>query len=110
MALSNSSLSNLQPWLRPYAEWLVWAAPYAGVRSLRITSVVRSRAKQQLLYTRYLAGLSRFPAAPPGKSLHEHGLAWDMVTVPYSALSILGDWWNQLGGRWSPKDAIHFSV
>jgi hypothetical protein len=42
--------------------------------------------------------------------MHEYGLAWDMVTEPYSALDILGDWWKQLGGTWSPKDRIHFGV
>lgn len=104
------SLSSLQPWLRPYAEWLVSAAPYAGARSVRITSVLRSRGRQQALYSRFLAGQSRFPAAPPGRSLHEYALAWDMVTEPYSVLTTLGDWWNQVGGLWSPSDRIHFSV
>jgi len=104
------SLSSLQPWLRPYAEWLVWAAPYAGARSVRITSVVRSRARQRQLYNRFLAGRANFPAAPPGRSHHEYGLAWDMVTEPFSALDTLGRWWNQVGGRWNPSDRIHFSV
>ena len=104
------SLSNLQPWLRPYAEWLLSAAPSAGARSARVTSVVRSRARQQALYNRFLAGRAQFPAAPPGRSMHEYGLAFDMVTVPFSALDTLGGWWNQVGGRWSPTDRIHFSV
>jgi len=104
------SLLNLQPWLRPYAEWLLSAAPYAGARSVRITSVTRSRGRQRALYNRFLAGRAQFPAAPPGRSHHEYGLAWDMVTEPFSALTTLGGWWNQVGGRWSPSDRIHFSV
>ncbi len=110
MALSSSSLKTLQPWLVPYAEWLVWAAPYAGARTVRVTSARRSRAKQALLYRRYLAGQSLFPAAPPGRSLHEYGLAFDIVTEPYWVLDILGAWWKQLGGIWSPKDRIHFQA
>lgn len=110
MALSRTSLRRLQPWLRPYAEWLVWAAPYAGARSVRITSVTRSRAQQAALYRRFLAGRSQFPAAPPGRSKHEFGLAWDMVTEPYSVLPILGRWWNEVGGTWHPSDVIHFEV
>jgi hypothetical protein len=108
--LSGTSLSGLQPWLRPYAEWLVSAAPYAGATSVRITSVRRSRAQQQQLYNNYLAGRSRFPAAPPGRSKHEYGLAFDMVTEPYSALATLGAWWRSLGGEWSPTDEIHFAA
>lgn len=104
------SLAKLQPWLQPYAEWLLSAAPYAGARSVRITSVRRSRARQRELYSRFLAGSAQFPAAPPGRSLHEYGLAWDMVTEPFSALTTLGGWWNQVGGRWSKTDVIHFSV
>lgn len=108
--MTSHSLSRLQPWLQPYAEWLVSVAPYAGVRSVRITSVMRSRAQQRALYLRYLRGESRFPAAPPGRSMHEYGYAWDMVTDPFSALPILGGWWKQLGGIWHPSDVIHFEA
>ena len=108
--MQTHSLSSLQPWLQPYAEWLVSVAPYAGARSVRITSVTRSRARQAALYSRFKAGRAQFPAAPPGRSLHEYGLAWDMVTEPRSALRTLGDWWNQVGGRWSPTDTIHFGI
>src|SRR5262250_252690 len=104
----STSLNTLQPYLRPYAEWLVSAAPYAGARTWRVTSVKRSRAQQQQLYSNWLAGRSAFPAAPPGRSKHEYGLAFDMVTEPFSVLSTLGEWWKTLGGVWSPSDPIHF--
>lgn len=107
--MQSLSLTNLQPWLSPWAEWLVWAAPYAGARSVRVTSVVRSRARQVALYKRFLHGLSKYPVAPPGRSQHEYGLAWDMVTEPYSVLYTLGSWWQQVGGRWSSNDPIHFA-
>lgn len=108
MALGRTSLANLQPWLTPYARWLVSVAPYAGATRVRVTSVWRSRAQQQLLYSRFLAGQASFPAAPPGRSKHQYGLAWDMVTEPRSALPILGAWWKMLGGTWHPSDTIHF--
>ena len=108
--MQTHSLSSLEPWLRPYAEWLVSLAPYAGARSVRITSAKRSRARQQQLYNRFKAGRAQFPAAPPGRSLHEYGLAWDMVTEPYSALATLGAWWNQVGGQWNVSDEIHFGI
>jgi len=108
--MQTHSLLSLQPWLRPYAEWLVSVAPSVGARSVRITSVTRSRGRQQELYTRFLAGRAQFPAAPPGRSLHEYALAWDMVTVPFSVLDTLGSIWKRLGGSWSTSDRIHFSV
>src|SRR5687767_1007411 len=108
--MNGTSLEALQPWLRPYARWLLSLAPYAGARTVRITSVKRSRAQQRSLYNRFLAGQSSYPVAPPGSSKHEFGLAWDMVTEPYSALSTLGRWWKQAGGTWSKTDAIHFEA
>jgi len=109
--MQSKSLDGLEPWLRPYARYLVSLAGYAGARSVRITSVRRSRAAQAALYARYLQGRSRFPAAPPGRSLHEQGIAWDMVTEPYSALWTLGSWWQQMGGTWGGNsDPIHFDA
>ncbi len=108
--MTNTSLKGLQPFLRPYAEWLLSAAPSAGATSVRVTSVRRSRALQAQLYRNYLAGRSSFPAAPPGRSKHEFGLAFDMVTVPFSALDTLGAWWKSRGGEWSPTDRIHFAA
>src|SRR5262249_21900155 len=59
---------------------------------------------QARLYRAYLrklqAGVPTLPAAPPGTSLHERGLAWDMV-VPSAdarALSVLGGYWAAAGG------------
>jgi len=108
--LQSHSLSSLQPWLQPYARWLVSVAPSLGARSVRITSVERSRARQRQLYNRFLAGRAQFPAAPPGRSMHEYALAWDMVTEPFSVLPLLGAYWNRVGGRWHASDKIHFSL
>lgn len=108
--MNETSLKGLQPFLQPYAAWLVSVVPSAGARSYRITSVRRSRAQQLALYRNWQAGRSSFPAAPPGRSKHEFGLAFDMVTEPFSALHTLGAWWQQRGGEWSRTDPIHFAA
>lgn len=107
------STAGLQPWLRPYADYLLDTARYNGVR-VRITSVRRTRAQQAALYARYLRGESSLPAAPPGRSLHEHGLAFDVVfndrweNNPWQYA--LGDFWRRMGGSWSEIDPVHFYV
>lgn len=105
-----SSIAGLVPELRPYAEYLL-AAMRAVDPSTRLTSVRRSRTEQSRLYRRYLAGLSLFPAAPPGSSKHEQGLAFDIVARD-STLRAAGALWESWGGRWGGRfnDPIHFEV
>jgi len=64
------------------------------------------------LYRRFLAGQSRFPAAPPGRSTHELGLAFDLWINDESQLSDLGQVWEQMGGTWGGhfRDPIHFEA
>lgn len=99
--------SGLRPWLRPWAQQLVrLAGPYVSITSTR-----RSRRQQSLLYRRYLRGQSRFPAAPPGRSKHEQGLAFDLYG-DRDVLNQLGQIWERWGGRWGGRfnDPIHFEV
>lgn len=96
------------PGLRPFAvELLRLAGP-----SVTVTSVRRSTRQQRLLYRRYLAGLSRFPAAPPGTSKHERGLAFDLYSPDEALLRELGAIWESWGGRWGGRfnDPIHFEA
>ena len=97
--------NGLNPDLAVYAERLYLWAEANGLRP-RITSVLRTRQQQTILYERYLRGQSRFPAAPPGRSLHEQGLAFDMVTSDQGQSA--GAVWNAAGGRWSPNDWVHY--
>jgi len=58
-------------------EWLS-ALRSNGVQ-YRVTSTKRTWDEQAVLYQRFLDGLSTLPAAPPGKSKHQLGLAIDVV-------------------------------
>lgn len=112
------SLAGLQPWLKPYAEWLV---AYGG-SSVRVTSGYRSMQRQRELYQRWLALRQRgytneqiaekyglFTPAPPGASWHNYGRAFDL-SAPPNLLRQLGGVWRSMGGGWWPADPIHFQA
>lgn len=91
---------------------LLEVAMKLGASRARITSTVRSTAQQKILYDNYKAGKSRFPAAAPGTSKHERGLAVDLDVQPEAVLTKLGQWYQKQGGVWggSFKDPIHFEL
>ena len=103
------SLNDLDPELADAAAALVDAAGRAGLQP-RVTSTVRTRSEQARLYRRFLAGAAGYPVAPPGFSAHEYGWAFDMVLSPMEALADAGYTWQQWGGGWNPRDAIHFEL
>jgi len=103
-----NSLSDLQPWLYPYArELLRRAAPLGAV----LTSTRRTREEQAQLYARYIRGERGYPVAPPGRSLHEAGRAFDVAAPPW-VLTAMGELWEYWGGRWGGRfgDPIHFEA
>src|SRR6266851_7632324 len=104
-----ASLDALDPDLRDAAQSLVDAAGSAGLLP-RITSTLRTHSEQRRLYSRFLAGQSGFPAAPPGQSAHEYGYAFDLVVSPMEALADVGYTWQSWGGGWNPSDAVHFEL
>lgn len=106
--------------LRAPAEWFVQVLEHSGLRP-QVTSVRRSTAKQAALYRAYITGKSRLPAAKPGTSKHERGLAFDLVIPSLSRLSVpemtramapIGELWEAMGGRWGGRfnDPVHFEV
>ena len=99
---------KLERWFAPYAMWLYQVASANGLQP-RVTSVYRSATTQRQLYQRYLSGQSTLPAAPPGRSLHQYGLAFDMVTTD-AGNARLGALWKRIGGGWSPTDYVHFQA
>lgn len=108
-----NSMPGLNPVLQFYGEALIAWANDQGY-SPRVTSTYRSYAQQSRLYQKYLTALEQgaptLPAAPPGTSKHEQGLAFDLVTTPYEALWTLGQVWNSWGGRWFSSDPVHFEA
>lgn len=103
-----ASLLTLNAAIRPAAASAISFARSQGV-SIVVTSVKRSTAEQRKLYADYLAGRSRFPAAPPGRSAHEFGLAWDSYVEPS-----LVDWWvavrQAFGWHVPANDWVHAEV
>lgn len=108
----SSQISRLQPWFQPWARWLIQdVARHFGARRVTVTSTRRTRAEQNRLYQRYLRGQNPYPVAPPGRSLHESGVALDLVTEPRSVLNQMGAYWRSIGGTWGgASDPIHFDA
>jgi len=98
------SFAGLEQWAVPYAQYLYTVAELNALNP-RITSVFRTYQQQAVLYQRFLRGQSNLPAAPPGRSRHEVGRAFDMVSSNPAALGAL---WRSMGGEWFPSDPVHF--
>ncbi len=108
-----ADLRTLHPALVPWAQYLLHLGKQYDPL-LVVTSARRSRAKQSQLYDRYIRGQSKIPAAPPGGSLHEYGLAFDMARIGKSPmgdplLNWLGQVWESWGGQHGGiADPVHF--
>ncbi len=105
-----ASLRSLDSRLYPLAAWFVRVIQQAGVR-VTVTSTRRSLDEQRRLYANYLAGRSKYPAAPPGKSTHGLGLAFDLHLEP-PVYAQAGALWERLGLTWGGRfnDPIHFDA
>ena len=110
-----ATLRELDVRLKPWAEWLLEVGRYYDSR-LVVTSGFRDSMKQAQLYERWVSGASAIPAAPPGRSLHNYGLAFDLARLgvdPFEdpLLVWLGSLWSQLGGVHGGRtDPVHFGV
>jgi len=110
-----ADLKGLHPALIPAAKYLYRVGKYYDPL-LVVTSGFRSQAKQAKLYARWQSGESQIPAAPPGRSLHGYGLAWDMARIgkdPFNdpLLNWLGAVWESWGGKYGgQRDPVHFQV
>jgi len=106
----SGTLNQLVPPMVPWAERLLKVAHQLGY-GVSVTSVRRSRGLQAKLWRDYQLGRSRYPAAPPGRSKHELGLAFDIVGNPQH-LAHLGRIWESWGGIWGGhfNDPIHFEA
>jgi len=99
------NISRLHPKLRTIARNIPRAAAAIGFRA-RVTSGYRDPKKQAQLYNEYINGRSPYPVAPPGSSMHERGLAIDVVADDPDSLVLL---LTRAGLSWAgPSDPVHF--
>jgi hypothetical protein len=101
-------LGGLRRELRNTAHQFLHAlSPY--FRIIRVTSVRRDTRTQSRLWDRYVSGQSIYPAAPPGHSPHECGIAFDVQLDPPNYV-LAGEVWEGIGLRWGGRfdDEIHF--
>ena len=122
---SEKNIATLLPRVRPFARALIEKAANQGI-IIKVTSGTRSFAEQDELFKKHLAGGPL--AAPPGKSNHNFGLAFDVTifegsTDPekaktpvfegpaYKAVGALGtDLGLEWGGNWKKVDEPHFQL
>lgn len=110
-----ADLRTLRPDLIPWAKYLYEIGKYYDPL-LVVTSAYRSPQHQQRLYKKYLSGESPIPAAPPGRSLHQRRLAFDLARIGKDPmgdplLAWLGAVWEHWGGRYGgSRDPVHFQI
>lgn len=99
-----AKLTGLAPSFRADIARLIAAARERG-HAVVISDGLRSSATQAKAYRhwqrtgRNLAGKRVPTIAPPGRSLHERGLAVDLAASP-EALRWMGAEWVRMGGAW----------
>jgi LAS superfamily LD-carboxypeptidase LdcB len=103
-----ASLRTLDKRAQPIARAFLRFLASQGVQAV-ITSARRDQASQAKLYAAYKAGRSKFPAAPPGKSTHGIGIAFDLKLTP-PLYRQAGEAWEAAGFTWGGRfnDDIHF--
>lgn len=101
-------LAGTHPDVRAAAEFAVRIADFYGV-PVTVTSGLRTFDEQRRLYKRFLSGRARFPAAPPGGSAHEFGMAFDSV-VSRADLPLWNAIREYVGFRTLPSDIVHAVV
>jgi len=101
------NLTKIHPKLKIIVRNLPRVSKALGFE-VRITSGYRDYVTQARLYREYLAGVSHYPANPPGTSKHEKGLALDILSTNTNALVNL---LQSVGLVWAgPLDPIHFQI
>ncbi len=104
-----ASLRGLTEPFKSTVELLLSDLRSSGVR-FHVTSGRRTRAEQTRLYTEFLSGRSRLPAAPPGSSLHELGLAVDLVFESVPEWLAVAEVAPLYGLLWRRSDPVHFEL
>jgi len=104
-----TSILDLEPVTRLSLRQAIEESIRLGIQFF-ITSTVRSFVEQLKLFIRFKAGQSKFPAAPPGKSTHQLGIAVDLVPKDPSTLQDVVSLMVRHGFKWAgPRDTVHFT-
>lgn len=114
---TENNIKSLHPRIRKKARMFVDQAKKKLGKKVAIIAGFRTRKDQEELYYKYIKESGAL-AAPPGKSWHEYGLAFDAVEIEpkygfhknypiseWEKLGILGENLGfKWGGRWSGKN------
>ncbi len=103
------SLRGLTEPLKTAVETLLQDLRASGIR-FRVTSGRRTRAEQTRLYTRFLEGRTQLPVARPGSSMHELGLAVDLVFEDPDEWLAVANLAPSYGLLWRRSDPVHFEL
>jgi D-alanyl-D-alanine dipeptidase len=108
--LTGKDISGLSPGLAQALQQA--AAEYNQItgKTVEVTSAVRDSAKQAELYQAYVSGKSKFPAAPPGSSKHERGLAVDISQAVADDMDRMGLLKKYGLSRPVANDPVHLEV
>lgn len=108
MITGRGKLDGLHPYFRPWIDWLLDFADQQGV-DVQVISGFRT-AEDQARAAAQARAAGR-PAAAPGRSAHNYGLAVDLAAGGHSSSEDhkwLMQVWRALGGDFYPGDAPHF--
>lgn len=103
-----AKLDGLHPHFRPWIDWLLYFADEQGV-TVEVISGYRTIEDQKRAAAQ--ARAAGRPAAAPGRSAHNFGLAVDLAAGGHSSSAEhkwLQEVWKAMGGYFYPKDAPHF--
>lgn len=104
---------KLDPEFSGQVDQLIIEAIREGViDDIELVSGYRSTKEQKRLHERWQRGETDLPAAAPGTSYHEVGLAVDVAVSPAEALGDFGEFAESRGFRWGGRfdDPVHIDA
>lgn len=108
--LEGKSLTGVQPTLAGRIEQVAREFKARTGGDINVTSAVRTPEEQEKLYNDYISGKSKYPAAPPGRSKHDRGLAIDVDSSIANKLDSMGLLAKYGLGRPVSNDPVHIEV
>lgn len=108
--LSGKPLTGVQPTLAGRIEQVAREYKTKTGKDVNVTSAIRPPEQQAKLYEDYLAGKSKYPVAPPGRSKHDRGLAIDVDSQVANQLDSMGLLAKYGLGRPVARDPVHIEV